>query len=146
MLSALFTLCWQLQAQSREEKWVGTYTSVVTAELAILNKMIADYDRCLEEPEFCSNGATCERVWTTARCHCVARFHGDRCDECSDQFEQNGCTECVPDYYGADCGNVFPTLSSRTPGLREANVFQLCVLFCSQGSLVHDSLGTSPTM
>ena len=28
MLSALFTLCWQLQAQSRGEKWVGTYTSV----------------------------------------------------------------------------------------------------------------------
>ena len=60
--------------------------------LVILGFTLSVYDKCEEVPGFCLNGATCESVWTSARCHCTDRFQGDRCDRCSDG------------YYGDTCG------------------------------------------
>ena len=62
-----------------------------------------DYNKCAEEPGLCLNGATCERTWTTARCHCASRFQGDRCDLCSERFHGDDCDQCVERFQGDDC-------------------------------------------
>ena len=38
--------------------------------------IFVDYDKCVEEPGICLNGATCERHWTSAKCLCATRFQG----------------------------------------------------------------------
>ena len=65
-----------------------------------------DSNKCEEDPEFCMNGATCERVMNTARCHCGDRYQGDRCDSCSERFEGAGCQGCADGYYGDDYDNI----------------------------------------
>ena len=51
------------------------------AKAKVLNCDLTDYNKCVEEPGFCLNGATCEQTWTSARCHCTDLYQGDRCDE-----------------------------------------------------------------
>ena len=62
-----------------------------------------DYNKCVEEHEFCLNGGTCEQTWTTARCHCTERYQGDRCDRCRERFQGDGCQECSPRFQGDEC-------------------------------------------
>ena len=88
----------------------GRYASYWNAFLFTLFLMPAffdflDYNRCTERLGFCRNVATCERTWTSARCHCADRYQGDRCDNCTERFQGDGCTECADDYYGNSCGN-----------------------------------------
>ena len=64
---------------------------------------LSDYNKCIDEPEFCLNGATCEQTWTYARCHCTSRFQGDLCDVCSEKFQGVGCQECSPRFQGNEC-------------------------------------------
>ena len=54
--------------------------------------IFVDHDKCVEDPVFCLNGATCQRQWTSARCICAPTFQGERCDT------------CAPGYYGNSCG------------------------------------------
>ena len=70
-------------------------------------EIFVGYNKCTEEPDFCLNGATCEQAWTSARCHCSARFRGDKCDQCPETFQPDGCQECADGYYGDDCGKYF---------------------------------------
>ena len=63
-----------------------------------------DYNKCVEEPGLCLNGATCERTWTSARCHCPDRYQGDRCDNCTERFQGEDCDQCADGYYGDSCG------------------------------------------
>ena len=39
-------------------------------------------DKGVEYPGFCLNGSTCQRQWTSARCHCAPHFQGEGCDTC----------------------------------------------------------------
>ena len=55
---------------------------------------IPEYNKCTERSEFCLNGATCERTWTSARCQCAERYQGE------------DCGECVAGYYGERCGKL----------------------------------------
>ena len=63
--------------------------------------ILVDYNKCVEEPGFCLNGATCERTWTSARCNCADRYQGDRCQQCAENL------------YGDDSGKDF-NLSAET--------------------------------
>ena len=45
--------------------------------------IFVDYDKCVEAPGFCLNGATCQRQWTSARCHCATDYYGERCSKFS---------------------------------------------------------------
>ena len=47
--------------------------------LIIPNACFIEYDVCADQPGFCKNSGSCERQWTTARCHCAAGYYGDQC-------------------------------------------------------------------
>ena len=59
-------------------------------------------DSCLD-PAFCFNGGTCEVTMTGARCHCIDRYQGDRCDMCSERFQGDECDRCADGYLGDSC-------------------------------------------
>ena len=65
--------------------------------------IFVDYDKCVEEPGFCLNGATCQRQWTGARCLCAPRFQGERCDSCVDRYQGDDCEECADGFNGDLC-------------------------------------------
>ena len=72
---------------------------------------VAEYDKCSEQPRFCENGATCEKTWTSTKCHCHDGYHGDRCNQCPERFQGDGCQECAQNYYGDNCGNPLSNYS-----------------------------------
>ena len=47
----------------------------------LMNQTSVYLDKCAQEPGFCLNGATCERVWGSARCHCADGYYGETCGE-----------------------------------------------------------------
>ena len=86
-----------------ENRFVMAIYEKVLSEL-IHSMIFLDYNRCVEEPGFCLNNATCERTLTSARCHCTNLYQGDRCDNCIDKrFQGDGCQECSPRFQGDDC-------------------------------------------
>ena len=68
--------------------------------------LYVDYNKCVEEPGFCLNGATCEQTWTTTNCHCTNGFQGDRCDTCPERFQGDDCQQCSERFQGAVARNV----------------------------------------
>ena len=96
-----------MQVKSLTFVWQQIFSFIFIDIQFSVFRLFLDYNKCVEEPGFCLNGATCERTWTSARCHCADRYKGGRCDNCTENFKGDCCQECAQNYYGNNCGNDF---------------------------------------